>query len=329
VDDIAASWTFRRGNGLTADEAAELESWRAASLEHAAALARHERAWSHLDQPLRLGQADLVLKQLASRAARRRRRLVAGAALACAVLVAAGVWWRTAPIAPAPPHRAIVVLPETRSLPDGTVVESKAGAAYAVEFGDRIRRVMLTRGEAHFQVAHETRPFIVVAGAVEFRAVGTAFAVQLGDAQVSLLVTQGRVAIDRPPAAATTEAATPAPRAELAQVEAGGGAIVTLTTVPAVELLAPASDPTRALAEKLAWRVPRLEFTDTPLAEAVATMNRHNRVQLVLRDDELAKVAVSGLFRADRLEAFVRLLETNFDVQATPQGNELHLRRRR
>ena len=48
---------------------------------------------------------------------------------------------------------------------DGTVVELKRGADISVEFSKRLRRVVLLRGEAHFQVAkNKDWPFAVDAG---------------------------------------------------------------------------------------------------------------------------------------------------------------------
>src|SRR5437660_1453063 len=76
-----------------------------------------------------------------------------------------------------PPSSAVVLRPEKQILADGSVVELKSGAEIAVDFTGAYRRVALKRGEAHFQVAHQSRPFVVTAGPIEFRAVGTAFAV--------------------------------------------------------------------------------------------------------------------------------------------------------
>ena len=82
------------------------------------------------------------------------------------------------------------------------------------------------------------------------------------------------------------------------------------------------------MAEALAWRVPRIDFTRTPLTEAVALMNRHNRVQMTIDDAALGSLPVSGLFRADRVEAFVGILEANFGIQAEKSEQAIRLKRR-
>ncbi|MGH7956226.1 MAG: hypothetical protein ACREH8_04355 [Opitutaceae bacterium] len=66
----------------------------------------------------------------------------------------------------------------------------------------------------------------------------------------------------------------------------------------------------------LAWRGKRVEFTGTPLVEAVALFNRQNRVRLSLDDRALDELRVSGVFWVDDPEGFARLLESSFGVQA-------------
>jgi len=81
---------------------------------------------------------------------------------------------------------------------------------------------------------------------------------------------------------------------------------------------------------KLAWRSPRLEFSGTRLGEAVALINRYNRVQFVIEDPELANLRVSGVFGAVNTDAFVRVLEASFDVQSERRSDhEIVLRGRR
>jgi len=65
------------------------------------------------------------------------------------------------------------------------------------------------------------------------------------------------------------------------------------------------------------------------LAEVVALLNRHNQVQLIIEDPAIARVALSGLFRADDTDAFVRILETGFNVKAERRGQTISLRRSR
>lgn len=82
------------------------------------------------------------------------------------------------------------------------------------------------------------------------------------------------------------------------------------------------------LAERLSWRVPRLEFSGTALEQAVAMFNRHSRVQIVLDDAALGRLQVSGIVRADQADALVKLLVANYEVVAEPRGDDGILLRR-
>jgi transmembrane sensor len=86
------------------------------------------------------------------------------------------------------------------------------------------------------------------------------------------------------------------------------------------------SVPAAELAERLAWRVPRLEFSQTPLAEALELFNRHSRVRLVLGDADLGNLHLSGIVRADNTAALLQLLKSDFGLRSEPRGeNEIVL----
>ena len=71
----------------------------------------------------------------------------------------------------------------TLNLEDGSRVELNTNTRLRVEFNRQIRTVVLDSGEAYFQVAHERRPFAVLAGERKILALGTAFT-EIGRAHV-------------------------------------------------------------------------------------------------------------------------------------------------
>lgn len=262
-----------------------------------------------------------VLAELESRAAtrRRRRRAFVGAVWAVFLLGAGAVAWQHHSSPSSRGSAANVAEPRRVRLPDGSLVELKGDAAITVDFSGAARRVLLARGTAHFAVAkNPARPFVVTAGGVAVRAVGTAFSVALTTPAVEVLVTEGRVAVE----SSAGPAAPP-----LATVDAGSGIVLSVAS-PSAPVLRDV--PPTAIEEKLAWRVRHLEFSGTPLAEAVAMLNRHNRVQFVLADPSLANVKLSGVIRADRIAGVIRLLEEDCGVRAERTSeNEILLRRAR
>ncbi len=262
-----------------------------------------------------------VLAELESRAAtrRRRRRAFVGAVWAVFLLGAGAVAWQHHSSPSSRGSAANVAEPRRVRLPDGSLVELKGDAAITVDFSGAARRVLLARGTAHFAVAkNPARPFVVTAGVLAVRAVGTAFSVALTTPAVEVLVTEGRVAVE----SSAGPAAPP-----LATVDAGSGIVLSVAS-PSAPVLRDV--PPTAIEEKLAWRVRHLEFSGTPLAEAVAMLNRHNRVQFVLADPSLANVKLSGVIRADRIAGVIRLLEEDCGVRAERTSeNEILLRRAR
>ncbi len=321
VDEAAARWIARRDRGLTPAEQDEFLHWLAADPRHGERLARHHRGWSqlaHLSQ-WRPEHATEPNPDVLAPPPRRRRpaqilRWVVPATLAAAAALVFGVF---AFQQPAPPT-AVALEPGYRQqvLDDGSLVELNRGARLSVQFTTAERRVRLEHGEALFTVAKNAeRPFIVEAAGVTVRAVGTAFNVKLGAAAVEVLVTEGRVQLDRP--------AAPLPAAPL--VEAGQRAAVPLAGPSAAVAPVSREDIDRALA----WQPRLLEFAATPLSEVAAEFNRRNRTQLVVADEALRALPIGASFRSDNLDGFVRLLESSFGVRVERTEEVITLRRAR
>jgi transmembrane sensor len=253
--------------------------------------------------------------------------LVAWAALAACGALAAFWWWPrpAVPVAkPAVQEYATTSGGYQRmTLPDGSIVELNASSEVRVKYSVSERRVQLLRGEANFIVEkNKARPFWVEAGKVSVRAVGTAFNVRLGQSEVEVLVTEGRVEVNHEPVAAPV----PAFPVEPPVLVAGQRLVVPLDTQMTqieVQALSPAM-----IRETLSWQGARLVFVETPLAEVVTQFNQRNQVQLVLGDAELASLPVGGSFKAENVEAFVRLLASDCDIVVErPSSDHIVLRK--
>ncbi|MDB6170057.1 MAG: anti-FecI sigma factor, FecR [Verrucomicrobia bacterium] len=330
LEEIAATWVARRDAGLTPREAAELASWQAEPA-HAAAFAGQEAVWSALARPRRLGAGEDLKSEIGVLVKRRRRRRAAKIVSGSAALLLLGVFWwsssRPVPVTPAP--RSVVLLARHETLPDGSVIEAPADTVFTVDFSDAFRRVHLGRGEALFTVAkNKARPFIVDAGGVEVRAVGTAFSVALRAAQVAVLVTEGRVSVDQP-GSANAPSATPGlpARPAIAFVDAGQQVVVNLVATAGAPTVAPVA--TAEVAERLAWRNPRVEFSGATLREVVEVINRYSDARFVIVDPSIEGQSLSGLFRADDTELFQQALQTSFGIEAERQGKQILLHRKK
>jgi transmembrane sensor len=333
---MAAGWIARRKAGLTAVERADLRAWLSADPRHAAAFARADAGRDELDWPLHAGAIDDLLAGLETRARQRRRRRGVMAAMAAVVLLAGMTWrwqrtWSPNAEGPLPPAKIVVVSPQRQTLPDGSIIEIRDGAELTVDFSGPVRLVNLRRGAAHFQVAkNRERPFVVRASGRAVRAVGTAFTVELGVREMTVFVTEGTVAVGDPAAGpggdpAVTAGESAALSLPPTLVDAGNSVVLDMSPQPARAPSVHAT--TEAEAEQqLAWRTPRLEFSGVALGEVVAMFNRHNRVQLVVADPSLTELKLTGALRADKIDALVQLLESDFQVKAERRESGIILR---
>lgn len=333
IEREAARWVLRRDRGLTASEQDEFSQWLAADPRHGEALALHRWGWDELDRLTGLQTSlgavpDPDLFAPRARARAKILRWFAPVALGLAAAIAAIVYFNMkparAPVAPVPamvaahPSSSLTAPCERQTLDDGSIVELNRGASIEVAFTAAERRVRLVRGEANFTVAkNPVRPFIVSAGGVDVRAVGTVFNVRLDRAAVEVVVSEGRVKVDPP-------VGTPAPVET--QLSVGQSAVVSLAGASPSPRVATLSE--AEIEARLAWQPRLLDFTATPLPEIVAEFNRRNPVRLVVGDPALETVRLSASFRSDNVEGFVRLMESDFGMKAEPRGErEIVLRR--
>lgn len=339
VEEQAALWLARRDRGLTPAEQDDYLQWLRAHPMHAEVVAQQAAALErmmHLSdwQPVQTSapNPDLFLPRPSHWTAaggstpsfaRWWKPALAGLAAAAAVAVAFLTFDRPSEPAEVAAPRSYLRVNERMALPDGSRVELKDGTRIAVQYSETERRVILQGGEAHFSVWKDAaRPFVVVASGVEVRAVGTAFNVRLGQKQVEVLVTEGRVKVEQ-----VEVAGAPVNRsAEAPVITVGERAVVSLAeTVPA-----PVVEPVTLddIARELDWQAPRLQFHETPLAEAVAEFNRHNRHQVELGDPALGALRIGGTFKPDNVEGFIRSLEPALGVRGESAGpNRTVLRR--
>ncbi|MFA5262877.1 MAG: FecR domain-containing protein [Opitutaceae bacterium] len=312
----AATWVLRHDRGLTPAEQDEFSQWLATDSAHGECFATYRQQWAQLDQLSQWRPAHSARPNPDLLAAHPRRRgwflSIAFAAAAVIVLVFSFWRWHVASTTSSPSALASV---EQRTLEDGSIVDLNRGAVVSVEFAPDERRVKLEQGEAHFIVAkNAARPFVVIAGGVKVRAVGTIFNVRLGASTVEVLVTEGRVRVN--PSAQSSEMESDrnsTASAAIPDITAGQRAVVSLDSMASPLQISTVSN--AEIEKMLAWQFRRLDFTATPLSEIVAEFNRRNSIQLIIADPDLGAMKISTSFRSDNVSGFVRLLESGFGVR--------------
>ena len=339
IESAAAEWLVRHDRGLTPAQQDEFLSWLTASAAHRESFERHRSMWGDFNAlaQWRPEHGTVPNPDLLARHRRPSPWRWAAPALLAAAAVALLLLW--APTTRAPGDAPLVFEAATyrqETLPDGSVLDLNRGAHVVVQFSAAERRVLLVQGEAQFAVAkNPARPFVVRAGGVEVRAVGTAFNVKLAGPNLEVLVTEGTVHVSQqtvvvtPTSTATGASAGAAPTAApvvLAALTAGQRTVIPVATVIAPPVVVPASVP--EIARLLDWQPRLLDFESTPLAEVVETFNRRNSLRLVLGDDGLRALPIVASIRSDNVEGFVRLLEGTMGVRADrTTAGEIVLRR--
>lgn len=272
--------------------------------------AEQERAWALLGA---VEDHPRVQEWLASSPAPRARSHVSWAA-AAAVVLTIGVVFTIAYLQLRPPHYETAV-GEQRDvlLPDGSRITLNTDTAVTVRYADAARRIDLERGEAVFSVKHDTqRPFDVRAGETLTRALGTEFNVDMRKDRISVSVIEGVVRVSAVGDAGTAEPpGIPAlTKGRTAEVRRDDGRF---------------AETTADLQRIDAWRARRLEFSDTPLPDALAEFNRYSTAHVVIGTPELQSVRVSGVFSIGDTEAFLFSLREALGAQTLGNADEIVL----
>jgi transmembrane sensor len=319
IQKEASTWLARRDRGLTPAEQDEYIQWLRADSRHTEAMTQHAAALERMMQLYEWQPSHDTVPNPDLFLARRFRRWMWTTGLAAAAaLIIGGLAVMQAPrsMPMMDLRKTYIRVNERLALPDGSRVELKDGTRVIVQYSENERRVKLTGGEAHFSVwKDKARPFIVEVSGVEVRAVGTAFNVRLDPKAVEVLVTEGRVEVGHPDVLVTEPVNAPL------VVSVGERAVVPLEVIPTAP---PVVTPVTAeeITHELAWQEPRLQFSETPLIEAVTEFNRLNRQQIVIADRSLDSLKIGGTFRPDNVDGFVRLLGSTLPLRAEKTADD-------
>lgn len=304
----AAAWITRLGQSdRTPGVDAALEEWLAQHPEHRRNFEAGSELW---EQATRIPLTRLA--NLGSPRETRRPRFVFRLALASCLLtglmaIFVLIYQRSNKIATDVGQQLATVLE------DGTRVTLNTNSRLTVQFDERTRRVILEAGEALFEVAqNKSRPFVVRAGGREVIALGTQFVVRhdAGRAYTAVTLVEGKVSI-APIDIAPIISELDLPTATILEP----GERVTFDQEQKVQIDRP------PLEKVISWKRGQIAFERTPLAEAVAEVNRYSTRKIELADSELANLPISGLFRTGDQENFVLALTSMYPLQAQERGS--------
>ena len=323
VEETAAYWVMRlEAPDCTPADRAAFEKWRSAHPSHAEACARTRRALAIVDQHVGSTELGSLGERVFAETRKSRRApsrpLALGLAAACMIVLALAVFLvnvREPRSAEPSTFETAVGERSTVSLPDDSIVTLNTDTLVEIRFNrdSAIRDMALLRGQAHFDVAHDPRPFEVLADGRRIVALGTAFDIRI-DEERGVLVTlvEGRVAVEqneRPGGAFRPDPQDDSAGAGRTVLEAGEQLIASPVGPPVVVAVDPASI--------VGWRDGQLVFRDDPLRDVVKEINRYSMRKLVVdRDDRLDDIRIGGVFRSGSPDSFVAAVEELYPVEA-------------
>jgi transmembrane sensor len=313
----AADWWARlRDDDVSPDAAAEWQAWSAEDPGHTEAFERIRELGSRLEGADARTRHAFVAEFVRPRAPSMVRRFAVAASLAIVVLTGGYFAWNmlTVPDALASRHYATpIAVNRDVVLADGSKVALGGASAVQTQFGGGLRRVQLQRGEAYFEVAHDKRhPFIVSAGEIKVRAIGTAFNVRRTGDRVMVTVTEGTVQIAQGDASSSASAV-----AHGAVVAVAGQQVV---YDPAASGLTVATVDT---GQVLGWRNDRLQFVNEPLGVVVANINRYSLRPLRIADPKVNTITFTGTVSPTDLDGWAAALPHIFPVKVRATGKEI------
>lgn len=304
----AAAWGIAKKGGAMSDADEEkFAAWLDADPAHRRAFSEGERIWSEIDSLQDFAAAelrDIEREEREEAILRRRRGLRLGwlspAGFRIAATVASGMLIATAlyivvELRFKPDYETEIAEIEDVRLADGTSITLGPKTALSSAYSTSERRVVLSGGEAYFDVAHdETRPFIVEHEHAIVRVVGTRFNVRGGRSGVTVSVEEGgvEVSLAKQTLDRAHDVAAPASSRYLCV-----GQRVTAT---ADQVLSDIEDvPVTQLGS---WRDGIIHVDDWSLSELVIYLRRYSARKIKIESDAVGDLTVFGAFRTDQID---------------------------
>jgi transmembrane sensor len=312
IDQAASDWTARLDRGpLTPGEDALFQAWLGGDPRCKGALLRAQALSVMSESAQALGPgfdpaAFAEPRPLAASPSRRKALIWTGGALAAATLAALSVALPAAGAVISTARGEIRLIP----LKDGSTVLLNTDSRIRVKQDGDARFVTLLKGEAYFSVARdEKHAFTVEVGSRRMRTIQAGFRVRRLEATpVDVLVDRG-------------------------QVDLANGA-VTLTANTRLNLSGDGSASERpqpiapeAVTRELSWREGKLAFEGETLQQAAESFARYSDLHIQIRDAELAREPVTGLFAANDPAGFSRAVARVFNARIEQQGERIVLTR--
>ena len=191
-------------------------------------------------------------------------------------------------------------------LADGSEIIMNTDTAISVDYSAQHRQITLHDGEAYFVVAPDAkRPFDVQTHSGQVRALGTEFNIKTRQKEVTVTVYQHAVRV-------TAE---------------NGKIIESLPEGQQVAFSDDALSPVTAINVQRgqAWRNQRMIFQDKPLAEVIEELNRYRSGRIIVMNNDIKTLPVTGVFATDDTNVALKTIEQSLPITVTKITEKLVL----
>ena len=206
------------------------------------------------------------------------------------------------------------------ALSDGSRITLNTGSRMLVDYTPRERRIILDFGEAFFDIKEDLqRPLIVSVRGRMVTVLGTKFSVLLSGSALRVAVVEGTVAVskheNRFPRVDRQSGLPPqddnpdvpgviAGRVGPDDVILHAGTIATFDDEEKQEI-----ESDSQVVERLqSWRDGLVRFDSEPLFRVVSELNRYSRAKILIEDDTIMNVPISGVFKLERVDLILDAL---------------------
>lgn len=193
-------------------------------------------------------------------------------------------------------------------LPDGTKVHLNADSQlrYGSHFNGKQRQVELI-GEAYFEVAKDTQsPFIVNAGDIQVRALGTSFNIQAyPDENILTYLSEGSVIVSTP----------------LQSLNLSPGEVAVYSSTDA-QMTKNKTEDNRLFT---AWMNDEMVFDDEPILHIIRILERNYNVTFEVKSDKLKDITFTGTLKNASLQSTLYALQFTSSITYKKRGDVIEL----
>ena len=301
ITDAAAHWCMRM-HAVDCSDAERLafRQWHDADPLHAFEYEAMLEIWDVADHLPRVEPA--VAPSIPRPRSRLRQLAIAAAVLVVGLPLAAFTGWNLGWIADSYERFEAGANVRHVTLSDGSQVELNLGSELVFASYKNERRVTLKKGEAFFDVSHDTRhPFVVRAGQGQVRVTGTRFNVWMYQDQVRVTLLEGSVLVASNQALAQNNS----------RLSPGMQASYKAGDFQAqVRDIAPDDN-------SLAWRNGKLVLDNLPLTDALPLINRYLDRPVMLADNSTGALRIGGIYNLNEVKNLVPSLPKVLPVYLT------------